>query len=824
VAASGGSGFFTYQWQYSTTSSTAGVGTWYDIGGANSATYNHGTLTSTTYFVRKMMDSGGCGNGYSNVLKITVTGSTYPVTNDLTKWYFDSDAGVDAVGRGHSSDLPLQGMSWLRMLLLNDSIDPGDIVYFKCGSVWTDVSLNFTTQNSGTYGEEILFTSYGSGNKPVFKGTWIITSYDTHIGNIWDKTIDFLPTTSRRNVNRTSPYFEYQSPVILGLFIDDIYYMVGKTPNTGFYSASSSTLNDPVNPSWITIADNDVNWGSLDFSDGFASVASWNWLQSCMNIYSNSSNQLNFVNTAADYCSSCAGYSWNSTPNYRIINSKATLDVNGEHSYNHSTQKLSIYYSGTLTDHVVEVTINDTIINTINASYITFDELDIKGAYMIGVQIIGGSNIDVTDCKIHYSQYGINLDSDSCLIDGNEITDIHQEGIAFSSTNACTISNNIIKRIGMDYVGLARSRGSVGINSWGNTNFTIKYNRIDSTSYSGLSHSGTFTAQPFLIYGNMISNWNKHKSDGSAIYVCKDSVTSSKIIRRNICFNAGGSDWQATAHTQGIYMDAGAWHVTIDSNTVYNSPVGLYMHGHDHSKHHYVHDNLFVKFNVNATDYFRAGIYTEVPSIISDGIGLSYPCVVNNLDIKHNYIVATDSGSSYGLIWNGYATQATLTSASSKMDSNYYFNPSRADNKLLWYVKNWDIWNPVTYTVLNWYNTQSFERYSTANQNSWTYLNVYGSIAEDDFVWMFINASNISHSFDLGNCVFKELNVAGTEVNTTLTLGAYSTKCLFYKSGTLSQVDDPVNDIFVEEEEDDIVITPIPEGEKRRRHICIFTL
>jgi gliding motility-associated-like protein len=74
VAASGGNGTFTYQWQSSTVSAagpfTAASGT------SNAATYTSPALTQTTYF-RRQATSGVCssasGNpGYSNVITITV--------------------------------------------------------------------------------------------------------------------------------------------------------------------------------------------------------------------------------------------------------------------------------------------------------------------------------------------------------------------------------------------------------------------------------------------------------------------------------------------------------------------------------------------------------------------------------------------------------------------------------------------------------------------------------------------------------------------------------------------------------------------------------
>ncbi len=71
AAASGGSGTVNYTWQYSTTSSTAGSGSWTDIPSSNSQTWDYGTLTQTTYFVRRAVDPL-CGTAWSNVITVTV--------------------------------------------------------------------------------------------------------------------------------------------------------------------------------------------------------------------------------------------------------------------------------------------------------------------------------------------------------------------------------------------------------------------------------------------------------------------------------------------------------------------------------------------------------------------------------------------------------------------------------------------------------------------------------------------------------------------------------------------------------------------------------
>ena len=66
TAASGGTGTITYQWQSSTTSTTAGFS---DISGATDATYSPPALTATTYYRRV---ASNCTSVNSNVVTITV--------------------------------------------------------------------------------------------------------------------------------------------------------------------------------------------------------------------------------------------------------------------------------------------------------------------------------------------------------------------------------------------------------------------------------------------------------------------------------------------------------------------------------------------------------------------------------------------------------------------------------------------------------------------------------------------------------------------------------------------------------------------------------
>jgi gliding motility-associated-like protein len=68
TAVTGGNGAYTYQWQSSTSSATAGFA---NIPGANGATYTPGLLSQDTWF-RRVVTSGPCASVTSNAVKITV--------------------------------------------------------------------------------------------------------------------------------------------------------------------------------------------------------------------------------------------------------------------------------------------------------------------------------------------------------------------------------------------------------------------------------------------------------------------------------------------------------------------------------------------------------------------------------------------------------------------------------------------------------------------------------------------------------------------------------------------------------------------------------
>ena len=102
---------------------------------------------------------------------------------DPTKWYFSNDG--DDTKHGHTPDSAKATITELNSLTLQ----PGDFVLFRSDdrwNVWDDAAL--VPPNSGSDGNPITFTSYGSGDKPLF--TWSkneseADDWTDNGGNLW---------------------------------------------------------------------------------------------------------------------------------------------------------------------------------------------------------------------------------------------------------------------------------------------------------------------------------------------------------------------------------------------------------------------------------------------------------------------------------------------------------------------------------------------------------------------------------------------------------------------------------------------------------------
>jgi PKD repeat protein len=63
---------------------------------------------------------------------------------------------------------------------------PGDTIAFNKGDKWRE---QLQSWNSGTAGNYITYTSYGTGEEPIIDGSDVVTTWDSEGGNIWSNSI-----------------------------------------------------------------------------------------------------------------------------------------------------------------------------------------------------------------------------------------------------------------------------------------------------------------------------------------------------------------------------------------------------------------------------------------------------------------------------------------------------------------------------------------------------------------------------------------------------------------------------------------------------------
>jgi hypothetical protein len=100
---------------------------------------------------------------------------TFSISIKGNNYYMDSGGGLDSNTGTSASN------AWQSFAAINShSFNPGDTIFFKCGSIFNG---NFQFFHSGIYGNPIVFTSYGTGTKPILNNPGQL--YAMQLGSSW---------------------------------------------------------------------------------------------------------------------------------------------------------------------------------------------------------------------------------------------------------------------------------------------------------------------------------------------------------------------------------------------------------------------------------------------------------------------------------------------------------------------------------------------------------------------------------------------------------------------------------------------------------------
>lgn len=559
--------------------------------------------------------------------------------------YYVSNTGNDAAA-GTAT-----GTAWQTIAKVNaSSFSPGDSILFKKGDSWNE---KLTVPSSGNVGNPIVFGSYGTGVKPVITGLQSLNLSDQG-SNIWSATA----TNSVKYLNT--------------VIINGAIRAKGRHPNSTFLLTTAPSTTTTVNTGLT---------GTPSYVGAEIAIGPRQWIVDVAKITNQSSGVLT-VSPALNYSSS-------GNNNYCLMNLPSLCDLQNEWAYDSASKLLTVYSIGNPT---VQISSLDTCVYVKNKSYIKFTDLSFTGANRIALAVDSCNNITVNNCKFNNNGM-MGIQHTACTNNSfNNDSILNSLSVAiytFNRSDSTVIDNNFIKNTGMLYgMNYSGDLMSMGMHSFGNGNI-VTNNRIDSVGYNAIYFGGT----NHLIKYNYITNFCFTKSDGGAIYAY-GGTTNGSLVRNNICTNGLGGVSGNIGASPGIFMDANASGVTIDSNTV----IDCYGYG--------------IQTNDAAVDLvfkYNTVVQTSAQCLIISARG--------TYTIKQNIFYSKDSTK---FVFYGLSIAGTNT-----IDSNYYLRPIKEDKKFAY--PNTNIGSQ--YSLAGWqtlWTAQGYDAHSLSTPSG--IVNVVGTI------------------------------------------------------------------------------------------------
>lgn len=477
---------------------------------------------------------------------------------NAANYYFSDETGDDSrsFSQAQNAATPWKSISKLNAII--SSLNPGDKVFFRRGdSFYGTIRVNA----SGRSGAPITFGAYGSGPDPIITSMIRLSNWQSVGNGVYEASDGRLPY-SRINMLAIN-----DNPQEMGR------YPNSNTTNKGYLTYESHSGNRSISDYQLSSS---PNW-----SGGEVVIRKVYWITDRHRITSHSGNTLNYDSNPETSYEPRAGYG------YFVQNHPSTLDRYGEWYYNPSTRKMRVYFGTNPGTTRVEVSTRDFIVeNTGSAKYITFENLQFKGANRNAFQFESGNDIKITNCKIDLSgEDGLFLAGVSNLVvENSEVNHSNNVGMNIKISTGAIIRGNTIQNTYV-FPGHGRSGDNVGlaIFSDGDANL-IEYNEIKKTGYIGIRFGG----HDSQVKSNYIDGFCITKNDGGGIYTYQGKYDNYKNrkITDNIIINGVGvkegttiKNYVDKPQAEGIYLDDNVTDVEVSGNTVAHiTSKGIYLH------------------------------------------------------------------------------------------------------------------------------------------------------------------------------------------------------------------------------------------------------
>lgn len=582
---------------------------------------------------------------------------------------------------------------WKTISKLNSiNYTAGDSIFFKCGDTFRG---NILLNQGGNNTASIVFSSYGTGSKPIISGAEIISNWTAN-GNYY-------------SANYTGSVGNF--------FVNGKEKTLARYPNEGNYltldSAQTNYLKDAalssLNPTLINSAKVCVH------------SSQWSWEKANVSVFS--STKITYANNMIK-----------AIPNYGyfLYDNFSHLDTANEWKYD-ATSHLLYYYPPTNinpNDETCEAAIYQNGIELgANVSYIKIINLAFAFQLNAGIQIGNSNNrfIDIDNCDfIGQYKYAISIKGRYCNVSNSYFREV--DGMAIyiygNGSGATEVHHNIFRKNGVTRAsGLGGQLNGTALMCASDSNY-LHHNDIDSTGYCGISADGAYNT----VERNIINHAMLIENDGGAIKGW-GANTHHSIYRNNFVFNSDGNTegaYQASFLTPAIYFDFNVNNCTIAENTVSNhNQRGIFQNSSNFN-------NSIIRNVIHGSDFI----------LDLNGTNLApSPVPITGMIIKHNSFFSKNNNSVI-------IRQVDYSNAFNMgiLDSNYYFQPYNA-NRYGFRINNM---TPTYYTFANWQNNTGNDLHTQSSFVNWA-----ANVSLDTLV---MNSTDNVVTINLGARAFLDLD------------------------------------------------------------------
>jgi len=559
----------------------------------------------------------------------------------------------------------------------------GDEILIKRGDAFYG---SITLSESGSIGNPIKISAYGSGAKPIISGFTNVTTWINLGGNIWESTsaISTLSTCSMVTVNGINTE-KGRYPNNTGDELGYLYYQSHTTT-----SITSSGLDGVINWTGATVVLRPNAWA-------IATAA----------ITSQSGGTLNYSSLSS---TPVDGYG------FFINNDVRTLDVQNEWYYNPTTKKIKIYSASQPVN--VRVSTIDDLIN-IEGNYITVENLEVTGAenrciwaYKAMNDGILPHHVIIQDCNTSFAGwYGIDYRGNYNTIQNCVVDESNWSGINGGKSGIGSVLNNTVTNTSR-FIMLNAGAGIF-------VSYSVHAVRAEGNRVINSGENGMYIGGDSIVFvkNNYVDTFCTMQYDAAGIY-CSSIGGTDNVITGNIIINGVGNPFGTPNSTpmsaHGIYLDEGVQNIEVDHNSISsNNGAGIFLHA---SANNDIHDNtsfdcfyqilfssklesLLITGNVTTNNKFiaktasqdvlRAVSYSSVTNPITNFGTFNNNYYARPIDDSDAFYIQTSS--SYSTIdsltlteWQSYSGQDanSLKSPIPIIDTNnlqFYYNDTNVD-------------------------------------------------------------------------------------------------------------------------------------------------